>query len=527
MPSSAPRTGRRGAARRGRRTLPAVAALAVTLLVAVGCAGDDGTALPRMSSGDRPAETSDVPSTTTIPDGLPATWQPAPLEWATCPPSDGRDLSAARCATLAVPLDWADPAGPTIDLELARLPATGGADERIGTLLTNPGGPGGSGVDFIAADPFGGSLSRRFDQVSWDPRGVGRSTAVRCGSDTASAFLAADPDPDTPTEQQELDRLAAAVSSECASSDAALLAHIGTVDVARDMEAIRLALGDGALNYVGFSYGTQIGQHYAEMFPDRVRAMVLDGVVDPALGFTDFLMGQIDGFDASFERSVAGCRTNARRCGVVDLAAAYDQVREQVEQAPLPAGPGRTLGPAELAVAAVYTGYADDGWKRLGPALADALDGDGTALVELSDRYHDLGGYGAYAGVVCTDTPPPASSAEWQRFSDAARARSPRFGGSVANELLPCATWPVRSDAVPAPLTAPGAPPILVIGNTGDPATPLANAEAVASHLASGVLVTADISGHTAYGVDACVTDLVDAYLTTLAVPPDGTRCGG
>jgi pimeloyl-ACP methyl ester carboxylesterase len=478
-----------------------------------------------MGSGERPTST-DAPTTTVVEQGLPAGWAPAPLAWGPCP-SGPRDLSSARCATLVVPLDWSDPTGPTIDLALAELPATGGPAERIGTLLTNPGGPGGSGVDFIASDPFGGTLGRRFDQVSWDPRGVGRSTAVRCGEDTATRFLGADPDPDTPAEQQELDRLAEDVSSECAAQDADLLAHIGTADVARDMEAIRLALDDGALNYVGFSYGTQIGQQYAQLFPDHVRAIVLDGVVDPSLTFTQFLMGQIDGFEASFERSVAGCRTNRNRCRVDDLGTAYDQVREQVERQPIPAGTGRTLGPAELAVAAIFTGYSTDGWQRLGPALADALAGDGSALVQLSDRYHGLGGYGAYAGVVCTDTPPPATPAEWQRFADEARARSPRFGGSVANELLPCATWPVHSDAVPAPLRAPGAPPILVIGNTGDPATPLANAESVARNLSSGVLVTADIAGHTAYGVDRCVTDLVDEYLISLAVPADGTRCSG
>jgi pimeloyl-ACP methyl ester carboxylesterase len=518
-----------------RRRTPALAAVVAALLLmgVMGACADDGDVVgrTRMESGRRPHTTA-APSTTapatstTDPGGLPEGWEPAPLEWTSCP-TGGRDLSGAECATLRVPLDWSDPSGPTIDLVVAKLPATGSPGERIGTLITNPGGPGGSGLDFLAADPFGASLGRRFDRVSWDPRGVGRSTPVRCGGERARAFLAADPDPDTPAEQEQLDRLAQAVSSECARTDGHLLAHVGTVEVARDLEAIRRALDDGPLNYVGFSYGTQIGQHYAEMFPGQVRAIVLDGVVDPALGFTEFLMGQIDGFDAAFERSVAGCRTDTARCGVPDLAAAYDEVKERVERAPIPAGDGRTLGPSELAVAAIYTGYGTDGWKRLGPALAQALRGDGQALVELSDRYHDLGGYGVYAAVVCADTPPPASPPEWQRFSDTARARSPRFGGSVANELLPCATWPVRSDAVSTGLAAEGAPPILVIGNTGDPATPLANAEAVADRLRSGVLVVADLPGHTAYGVDRCVTDLVDDYLTDLTVPADGTRCGG
>jgi pimeloyl-ACP methyl ester carboxylesterase len=443
-----------------------------------------------------------------------------PLRWHGC------DVAAdAECATLTVPLDWSDPGGATIDLALARLPATG---DRIGSVVVNPGGPGGSGLDLLSDDPFDSAVARRFDVVSWDPRGVGDSTAVRCGAKTVGPFLAADPDPDTPEEEATLEQRAAAVARDCGAADAALLPHLGTDDVARDLEAIRRGLDDGPLNYLGFSYGTQIGQQYAQFFPGEVRTMVLDGVVDPELGFTDFLMGQIDGFDRSFEADVAACRrAGARTCGVDDLAAAYDRVHDLVERSPLPAGHGRHVGPSELAVAATYVAYGSDGWRDLGPALAAAIDDhDGSQLWELAQGYYDFGGYGVYAAVVCTDTPPPTDAVAWKAFADRARAASPRFGGSVANELLPCATWPYRSTHVPAPIAAPGTPPILVIGNTGDPATPYSNAVSVAQHLTSGVLVTADIEGHTAYGVDDCVTRLVDRYLVDRRVPADGTRCG-
>ncbi len=421
-------------------------------------------------------------------------------------------------------MDWSDPDGAQIELAVAKVPASH-RSERLGTIVTNPGGPGGSGVDFVASNPFGGDLARRFDQVSWDPRGVGSSTAVTCGETAASAFLHADPDPDTAEEQATLDRLARAVSDECAGHDAELLAHVGTIDVARDLEALRLALDDGPINFVGFSYGTQIGQMYAELFPTGMRSMVLDGVVDPALGFTEFLMGQIDGFEASFAAQSAECAKASERCGVPDLGAAFDRVKERVERDPLPVGSDRSVGPAELATAAIYAGYRTAGWQDLGPALAAASNGDGSGLASLSESYHGLGGYAAYAGVVCTDTPPPPDQAAWTTFADQARARSPRFGGSIANELLPCATWPVRSTHAPAAPDAVGAPPILVVGNTGDPATPLSNARSVAGRLRSALLVTVDIDGHTAYGRDRCATEIIDAYLSTLTLPTEARTC--
>lgn len=482
----------------GLRVLEVVCLLVVTLIA--GCSDDGGDT----------ARTS---------DRRPSTAADGSLEWEDCDVAQD-----AECATLRVPLDWNDPDGPQIDLALGRIPASG---DRIGSLLTNPGGPGGSGLEFIGYQPFSPDVESRFDIVSWDPRGVGRSTAVTCGKNV-DPFLALDPDPDDAGEQQDLDEAAERVSSECAAADADLLPHVGTPDTARDMEAIRVALDEEAVSFVGFSYGTAIGQQYAALFPDRVRAMVLDGVVDPAQTFIEWQLGQISGFDAAFASQATGCRSAGRTaCGVADLAAAYDEVHARVEVTPLDPGSNK-VGPAELATAAIYTAYGSDGWQDLGPALADALEGDGARLRELADAYYDLGGYTAYAAIECLDAPTPEGEAAFTAFVDRARAQSPRFGGPVANELRPCATWPVRpADGRQSlgPLTAPGTPTIVVIGNTGDPATPLANAEAVAARLGSAHLVRVNVDGHTAYGSDECVTATVDEYLIDPTKPVTTTDC--
>jgi pimeloyl-ACP methyl ester carboxylesterase len=452
--------------------------------------------------------------------GFPSGWTPGSTEWSAC------DLGPRRgeCAVLEVPLDWSDPDGPQVELALARVPASG---ERVGPLLVNPGGPGGSGVDFVGG-LAGGPLAERFDLVSWDPRGVGRHTAVSCDG-PASEFLALDPEPDDAAEQAGLEAAADAVARACAEDAGELLGHLTTEDTARDLEAIRLALGGEPLSFLGFSYGTHIGQAYAELFGDRVRAMVLDGAVDPAQGFEEFLVGQAAAFDRAFATQHEQCAAaGAGACGVDDLTRAYDEVARAVEDAPLPASPPevgpREVGPADLAVAAAYTAYLDGGWELLGPALAEALDGSGDGLAELARSYRDLAAYGPYAAVVCTDSPPPAGAPAYRGFAEEAARVSPRFGASIANELLPCATWAAPPRGPAEALTAPEAPAILVVGTTGDPATPLENAESVARALERGHLLVAEADGHGALGIP-CVDDLVRAYLVDLALPPEGTRC--
>ena len=499
------------------------AILGVVLLVSASCAGNElhaatGSASTTSAPSTSPSPTSAPagspparPTTTNAPGG----WRPQALRWSNCPSHAG-----FKCATLSVPLDWTDPAGTTIELALARQPATG---RRQGYLVANPGGPGASGLDFAYGNPFSDAIRARYDIVGWDPRGVGRSTHLRCGS-KVDPFLAQDPDPDTPAEQAALDGAAKAVADQCAGSDLALLSHMGTDDVARDLEAIRTALGGQPLNFFGFSYGTYIGLRYASLFPTHIRSMVLDGVLDPTQKFADWLAGQAKAIDASLTRVFAAC-TRSSGCPVDDLAATYDQVRAKVEQAPLHTDQGRPLGPAELATAALYVSYDPSNWRLLGPALADAAQGDGTALMNLAQGYYDFGGFTAYAGVECIDSTHPTGSAEYADFAHRLEQISPRFGGNVANELLPCAYWPVPPQDHTGPVRADGAPPILVLGNRGDPETPYQNSVAVAGNLADGHLVSNNGEGHTSYGRNGCITEVADRYVLDLRVPSSDPDC--
>ncbi|MFV0317494.1 MAG: alpha/beta hydrolase [Microthrixaceae bacterium] len=489
---------------------PRALALLVTVAVLGGCSGGS------VRAGDEPGDVVTGPPSAD--SGFPASWSPEPLDWTDCP-SGGSD---SQCATLEVPLDWSEPEGATIELALARVPSEG---EPIGSLLVNPGGPGASGIDYLGAFAPTSDLGVNFDLVSWDPRGVGSSTALDCDEHVA-ALYAADPSPDDADEAAELEDAAGTVARDCSGEPPELLENLYTEQVARDLEAIRMALGDDKLNYLGFSYGTHIGQTYAELFGDRIRAMTLDGVVDPSQGFEEFLIAQAEAFEASFTAQADACAAaGTRRCGVADLQAALDEVLAAAEQDPIPAGSGGMVGPSEVLLAALYVGYVSDGWSILGPALDEADRGDGEALAELAAGYTDLSPYGPYAAVVCTDSPHPRGGAEYRAFTERAMEAAPRFGATIASEMLPCATWPVPPQGEPSAATAQDAPPILVVGNTGDPATPLANAEAVAESLRSAVLVVVRSDGHTAYGTNSCATELIDAYFERLDVPAEGTRC--
>ena len=469
-----------------------------------GAASDSSTTSAPSSSGSTPA---------TTPTDLNG-WRPAPLTWKTC--SGHRDFS---CTTLVVPANWSNTGGPQLKLAVARKNATG---KRIGSLFTNPGGPGGSGIDFLYEEPFDDALTSRFDIVSWDPRGVGASTAFGCNSHVEK-FLANDPDPDTPAEQSAIDADAKAVADDCGHSNPDLVGNVGTDNVARDLEALRIALGEQRLNYVGFSYGTLVGLRYLALYPTHVRALVLDGVVDPTAALVEWLRGQTIAIDASVSRALASC-TKATNCPVPDAAAAYDKVQKMVETKPIRAG-RQTLGPAELETAAVYVSYDPSLWKQLGPALKDAEGGDGRAMLKLAQGYYDFGGFTSYVAVECLDSAHPTGSAEYRTFADELRRLSPRIGGSTANELLPCAYWPTPPQPISAPVTGAGSPPILVLGNRGDAATPYADSVKVASMLADGHLVSYAGEGHTSYGRSSCVDAAVNAYLIDLKVPKSDPDC--
>jgi len=439
-----------------------------------------------------------------------------------------------------VPLDYAAPTGPTVSLRLVRRPASR-PSTRIGSLLINPGGPGVSAVDFLRS--FAGSsapeeLRRRFDLVAFDPRGTTGSTPVHC-LDTSGldAFFHVDPDPDSAQEVRLLDKANRDFAAGCQQRSGRVLPHVSTEVAARDMDSLRAALREPRLTYLGYSYGTSLGAAYLTLFPTRVRAMVLDGALDPRLSWDQVLAGQGKGFEQAFRSFLAWCDRTAESCrfrkeSEGDLATAYDRIAAQVEQEPLPASKGRTVGPGELSYGTGQALYSTSYWPFLGGALADAADGDGAAVLTLSDLYleRDAGGYDntieANFAVNCLDRPWPKDLANYQRLADSLAKSAPRFGPAIAWSGAACSVWPVPPTGSPRTVRATGAPTVVVIGTTRDPATPYAWSVGLADQLDKGVLVSFDGDGHTAYrrGAPTCVTEPVTAYLLTAKAPPP-TRC--
>ena len=448
---------------------------------------------------------------------------------------DGAGFATGR---MAVPVDHDDPDGATIELGLVRY-AAGDPDRRIGSLLLNPGGPGGSGIELAYFAPFilGDAVLDRFDVIGFDPRGVGESTPVTCGDDAfLKEYLAADPIPDDAAEEAAVAELQAQFVAGCDRLSGDLLPHIGTEDVARDMDLIRAAVGDETLTYLGYSYGTLLGATYAELFPDRVRALVLDGAYTRSLTTAELTEGQAAGFEGVFDAFVAWCAN--RGCGFAregDPATAFDRLMAQIDRTPLPT----RLGDRELTVGLAWTGviaalYTDTAWPQLDAALAAAsLDGDGTGLLRLADLYNDRAPDGTYANstfafvaIGCADRT-PVSPAEQAALEARLPEVAPRFAPLFLAGEDPCDGWPTPPTATLDPFRAAGAPPILVIATTGDPATPYAWGQRLAEELESGVLVTYQGDVHTVYGSGVgCVDDLVDAYLIDLEVPDEGVVCG-
>ncbi len=449
------------------------------------------------------------------------------IDWGECGPdyampSEGPEM---ECAEISVPLEYRDPDGAEISLAMARLPALG---DRSGSIVVNPGGPGASGLDYLSSAFISETLRESFDVVSWDPRGVGASAPINCTGPT-DEFLRLDPSPDSDAEQVALDAAAAAVAEGCAESDPEMLPHVHTEATAADLEEIRKALGEDQLNYIGFSYGTLIGQIYADRHGESIRTMVLDGVVDPTWDLEGLLFAQSAGFEATIGEFDRTCtEAGPQGCGVEDLEAAYDTVSARVESeqpATSPATSGTRLGPADLATAAIFTAYRSDGWQLLGKGLGAALGGDDSELVALAKVYRNLAGYDAYAAVMCTDSPHPVGGSDYASFAARASQLSARFGPAIANELLPCASWAAPSLSARSAIGAPEATSVLVVGNTGDPATPFAGAVAVNEALTSSQLLTVESGGHVAYGRSTCATEVVDLYILTAELPPEPLTC--
>lgn len=461
-----------------------------------------------------------------------------------------KDCGDLQCARLTVPRDYSRPEnGKTFVLPVAKA-ATADRDRRIGSLVYNPGGPGAGGADDLKSDggeSFGTKVRDRFDIVSFDPRGVGGSKpAVKCaegegegeGEDGGTEAL----HPRTADDRARALAGARATAASCVKGSGSILRHVGTEDAARDMDVLRAALGDAELTYLGWSYGTSLGTAYAELFPRRVRALALDGAVDPSLDWSERAVSQAVGFQravddyAEYCADVAGDSCPGRTPD--EISDLIDGLYEQTAREPLPVDgeeygiDARTL--LDVVTTAMYTPEAE--WEDLSEALSDAGRGDGTRLADLAsaedpateshrrargtDNSDD-----AILAVSCLDTPHPRSDRPyWNALARADKAAGVYGTTSVTDELT-CEDWAAGTQR-PHKVRADGVPPVLVVGTTGDPATPYEEAESLADQFPGGMLLTYEGLGHTAYGRgDACVTDAVDAYLTDLKPVRSGATC--
>lgn len=419
---------------------------------------------------------------------------------------------------------------------MVRLPATG---DRIGSLLVNPGGPGGSGIEYARQAEYivSKEVRARFDIVGFDPRGVGESSPVRCLSGPElDRHVGLDATPDEEAEIRELERSARAFAEGCQAKSGKLLPHVGTADAARDMDVLRAVLGDEGLTYLGKSYGTFLGAMYAHLFPDKVRALVLDGAVNPALDPLESNEAQAQGFEVALEAFLKDCLADAscpfRSRDLDGALQEFTELMRRIDARPLPNRTDRRPVTEAWAMLGVATPLYDRGsWPVLRQAIAQALEGDGTTLITTADILIGRRPDGTYTNqteantaINCVDRVYPRDLAAYRRAAEA--TKSPRFGAYIAWGSLPCAYWPVKGDDTGRRITADGAPPIVVIGTTRDPATPYEWSQALSTQLKSGRLITYEGDGHTAYKTGSqCVDRLVDRYLISGTPPDDGARC--
>ena len=509
------------------------AAIASVAVVAVALSGCLYAAIPE-GGGTPTAFPTKTPVTTGVAEEL-VSYYGQTLEWEQC--DDNKDLD---CTMVQVPMNYADPTAGDIEIAVVRLRASSG--EAQGSLLMNPGGPGGSGFDFVmtsATYVFSRDLRASFDIIGFDPRGVGSSTAVTCfdGLEMDSYLY------DIPQNERgsdawvaEVDQRAAEFAQACTDNTGELLEHITTENSARDMDVLRGVLGDETLSYIGFSYGTFLGATYAKLFPERAGRLVLDGAIDPAIPSADVGKIQAVGFENALRAFMQGC-LESQDCpysGDVDEALAdLSELLAELDARPIETSDGRMLGADSAFTGVVSAMYQEGWWPVLMEGLAQAEEGNGDTLIYLADVYNGREGVGLYSdnsteafnAYNCMDYPDDMTDAELDEVDAFVQENAPTIapywsGGDT------CATWAYPPSGTRGAIAAEGAAPILVVGTTNDPATPYEWAVSLAEQLSSGVLLTRVGEGHTAYGQgNSCIDSAVDTFLLEGTPPADQTTC--
>ena len=454
-----------------------------------------------------------------------------PIEWKPC---DGSTNTEVECGNIEVPFDYADPEQGSFVLFVKKHNAANPAD-RIGSMLVNPGGPGfgGSSLADDAQYYFSQDLIDHFDIIAWDPRGTGESTpAVDC-VDTFDEYFGLDSPPETPEEKQALIDASQAFNDKCAENSGTILPFISTQASAQDINSLRLALGEEKVSYFGFSYGSELGTTWATMFPDTVRAIVVDGAVDPNASSVQEGMNQAKGFEGQLATFLKQCseKTTCAFHNGGKAEAAFDQLVLDIDATPLEVSKGRTpVTQGVLFTAVAQAMYSDYYWPQLSEALSAAQGGDGTGILQLYDDYYqrkDDGTYGneleAFLAISCLDDPGASSVEDVDSHIEDFIAAAPRLGGNFAYGYS-CALWPVKQ-AAKVTITGKGAGPIVVVGTTGDAATPLDSTRKMAQSLEQGILIVVDANQHTGYGANSCVVKAVDDYLIKLIEPPKELIC--
>ncbi|MGV9593432.1 alpha/beta hydrolase [Streptomyces tendae] len=515
------------------------AALLATACSAGGASTSAGSPAARAVGSTEAATAALTPLPQATPSEL-APYYEQKLAWRDC------GVPGFQCATMNAPLDYAKPGEGDVRLAVARKKATG-PGKRLGSLLVNPGGPGGSAIGYLqqyAGIGYPAKVRAQYDMVAVDPRGVARSEPVEClDGPEMDAYTQTDVTPDDAGETDELVDAYKEFAEGCGADAPKLLRHVSTLEAARDMDVLRAVLGDEKLTYVGASYGTFLGAAYAGLFPDRTGRLVLDGAMDPSLPARRLNLEQTEGFETAFQSFAKDC-VRQPDCPLGDKNTAPDQVGknlksffDDLDAKPLPAGDadGRKLTESLATTGVIAAMYDEGAWQQLRESLTSAIkEKDGAGLLILSDSYYEReadGGYSnlmfANAAVNCLDLPAAFSSPDEVRDAlPEFEKASPVFGEGLAWSSLNCAYWPVKPTGEPHRIEAAGATPIVVVGTTRDPATPYRWAEALSDQLASGHLLTYEGDGHTAYGRGStCIDSAINTYLLRGTAPEDGKRC--